>query len=71
MQKNESMYFSPRVLRAHFQWDLTEKGLYRRVMDLVSHATVSNHMNDGILNILIRFADKAAQISGLKNWSHL
>lgn len=40
-------------------------------MDLVSHATVSNHMNDGILNIFIRFADKAAQISGLKNWSHL
>lgn len=71
MQKNESMYFSPCVLRAHFQWDLTEKVFHRRVMDLVSHATVSNHMNDGILNIFIRFADKAAQISGLKNWSHL
>lgn len=31
-------------------------------MDLVSYATVSNHMNDGILNILIKFADKAAQM---------
>lgn len=28
-------------------------------------------MNNGIGNILIKFADKAARISGLKNWSHL
>lgn len=35
------------VLKAHFQWNLTEEGFYKRFMDLVSHTTVSNHKNDG------------------------
>lgn len=55
------MYFSPCVLRARFQKDLTEEGFYRRVTDPVSHTIVSNHMNDKLQNILIKFADKAAR----------
>lgn len=52
------MYFSPCVLRARFQWDFTKEGSYRRVTDLASHTTVSNHME--LKNTLIKSADKAA-----------